>query len=364
MWMRRRLWGLLLMLFMPATGVAWSQLGGDAQRSAQVVVNVAEQPQLSWQQPLGAPVFASAVTAAEAIYTVAGRSVQARHAAHGRLLWQVENSSEMSATPVLVGRWLIIAGKDGVVRALDRSTGSRGWEYRTRGRVVAALLAHKDTVYVGATDHYLYALAADSGQLRWRFEAPDYKYGGLYAPATYADDTVYFGVKNAWFYAVEARTGVMRWRTRLGSAMYAAPVIADGRIYIGSYDRHLYALRQSDGAVLWRSALADWPQGAVLLHGGRVHVACRNGEVLALNRDDGAVEWRIDLGSELRHGPVVGRHGHALLGTVGGEVVTLDLAQGKVMGRVFVSGAVHAQPALSAQGVFVTTLTGELLRLQ
>jgi len=351
-------------LLMPVTGMAWPQLGGDAQRSAQVAVNVTAQPQLSWQQPLGAPAFASAVSAVDTVYTVAGRSVQARHAAHGKLLWQVENSSEMSATPVVVGRWLIIAGKDGMVRALDRNTGSRGWEYRTGGRVVAALLATRDTVYVGATDRYLYALAADSGLLRWRFEAPDYKYGGLYAPATYADDTVYFGVKNAWLYAIEAHTGVMRWRTRLGSAMYAAPVVADGRIYIGSYDRQLYALRQSDGTVLWRSALPDWPQGAVLLHGGRVHMACRNGEVLALNRDDGNVEWRLDLGSELRHGPVLGHNGRALLGTVGGEVITLDLAQGRVAGRLFVSGAVHAQPALSAQGVFVTTLTGELLRLQ
>lgn len=359
-----RLAGLLLVLFMPAMGMAWTQLGGDAQRSAQVAIDLAAQPRLNWQQPLGAPAFASVVSAAEMIYTVAGRSVQARHVADGRLRWQMENSSEMSATPVLLGRWLIIAGKDGMVRALDRNTGSRGWEYRTGGRVVAALLAHKDTVYVGSTDHHLYALAADSGQLRWRFEAPDYKYGGLYAPATYANDTVYFGVKNAWFYAVEARTGLMRWRTRLGSAMYAAPVVAEGRIYIGSYDRHLYVLRQSDGAVLWRSAFADWPQGAVLLHGGRVHVACRNGEVVALNRDDGTVDWRLDLGSELRHGPVLGRNGRALLGTVGGEVVTLDLAQGKVTGRVFVSGAVHAQPALTAMGVYATTLTGELLRLQ
>ena len=358
-------WLLPLSLLLSASSAAaWQQLGGDPQRSATRAMPIATTPVVQWRQMLPGPAFASALSDGQSLFSVAGQSVQAWSLGTGRLLWQQNLATDLSATPVLIGPWLIVAGKDGVVRALDRRTGNAGWHYQSRDRVVAALLGNGEMVYAGAADNYLYAISAGSGELRWRFEAADYKYGGIHAPATRADNMIYVGAKNAWFHALDAHSGILRWRTHLGSAIYAAPVVADGRIYIGTYDRHLYALRQSDGEILWQTRFPDWPQGSVLLHHGRVHAACRNGELLALNQQDGQILWRIDLGSELRHGPVMGQGGRAVLGTVAGELLILDLNRQQILSRQSVGGAIHAQPILAQGGIVVTTLNGELLRLQ
>lgn len=341
----------------------WHQLGGDASRSGPVGHDIPEQPRVAWKRSLLAKSYAAPVVDGNIVYSVAGDQIVAWSTSEGKEIWRFVNSSVMSATPVIADGKIVIAGKDGVVRALNKKNGTLVWHCKTGGSVVAALLAEGESVYVGATDNFLYSISIASGVVRWRFEAPDYKYGGLYAPATYANGTVFFGTKNAWLYAVDSRSGIMRWRARVGSSVYDAPLIRGGRIYVGSYDRSVYALQESTGDVLWQSRLPDWPKGTGVVHEGKAVFACRNGMLMELNINTGAIERRMTVGEEIRHGLLLGDRGISVIGTVGGEVVTLDAERWRILKRVAVGSAVHAQPAVTDKGVFVTTLGDALIKL-
>jgi alcohol dehydrogenase (cytochrome c) len=74
---------------------------------------------------------------------------------------------------------------EGVVRALDASTGELRWEYRNGGNSVGGLLSTKGGVVFGSTGQLFLALDAKTGRELWRFDT-----GGLIiaAPVTYSSN--------------------------------------------------------------------------------------------------------------------------------------------------------------------------------
>ena len=67
------------------------------------------------------------------------------------------------------------ARDDGTVYALDQGSGKLDWHFVTSNSIYASpAAAHvpgtPPSVYVGSYDHQLYALDAESGEKRWRYE--------------------------------------------------------------------------------------------------------------------------------------------------------------------------------------------------
>ena len=54
---------------------------------------------------------------------------------------------------------------------------------------------------------------------------------------------VYFGSFDSNLYAVDAETGEEKWRFETGDRVLSSPTIADGAVYFGSDDGHLYGVR-------------------------------------------------------------------------------------------------------------------------
>jgi polyvinyl alcohol dehydrogenase (cytochrome) len=134
------------------------------------------------------------------------------------------------------------------------------------------------TLYVGATNGIFYALDAQTGKLRWKFDtrtvqAPGATGNQLRDGPAVADGIVYFGDKKANVYALSARSGRMLWHTKADAHPYAAmtgaPVIWHGRVLIGvssieelaagvpaypccTFRGSLVALDAHTGRLLWR----------------------------------------------------------------------------------------------------------------
>jgi outer membrane protein assembly factor BamB len=53
-----------------------------------------------------------------------------------------------------------IGSNDGTVHAVDTKSGRRVWLYTTQGPIPSSPIAAGDLVYIGSTDHYVYALSA------------------------------------------------------------------------------------------------------------------------------------------------------------------------------------------------------------
>ena len=55
-------------------------------------------------------------------------------------------------------------------------------------------------------------------------------------------------------YAFAADTGKLRWRYRTGGRVKGGLAYSAGKVFVGSYDHHVYALNAGTGRLIWRAA--------------------------------------------------------------------------------------------------------------
>ena len=103
--------------------------------------------------------------------------VYAVHAGSGRLEWTAQcGAREINGRPAVShdGRSIYVGSMDANLYALDRS-GKLQWTHATSDGIPtsATVSADGDLVYFSSNDGYLYAVAAEDGQLRWKYLAPE-----------------------------------------------------------------------------------------------------------------------------------------------------------------------------------------------
>lgn len=73
----------------------------------------------------------------------------------------------MYMRPTFAGRFVLVAGQDGLMRCFDKETGAEVWTHATKARVEAACSVRDDRVYWGSCDGRLYCLGLERGELLW-----------------------------------------------------------------------------------------------------------------------------------------------------------------------------------------------------
>jgi outer membrane protein assembly factor BamB len=189
--------------------------------------------------------------------------VYAFDAASGAVRWKFATEGRVRSSPAVAAARLFVGSADGRIYALDVATGRQVWRYDTEGvslfsgnfgydrrTVQSSPVVWGNTVYVGARDGFLYALSADSGQLRWWY---DYKISWVNASSAIADGELYAGTSDGQFVnALDAATGKELWRTGSESIVWASPSVSgdiviagDGLGRVRGYDRRTGAVRWS-----------------------------------------------------------------------------------------------------------------------
>ncbi|MEM7146144.1 MAG: PQQ-binding-like beta-propeller repeat protein [Verrucomicrobiota bacterium] len=119
-------------------------------------------------------------------------------------VWQFEVPRvEFQASPAVTATHVYVAGRDKVVRCLDRVHGEQVWEFSARRGIDSSPLACPNAVYVGSGDARLYALHPETGDELWSNE--------------------------------------------LGSGISASPAVGEGFLVIGGEDGVLYGFRSGQG---------------------------------------------------------------------------------------------------------------------
>jgi polyvinyl alcohol dehydrogenase (cytochrome) len=136
-------------------------------------------------------------------------------------------------------------------------------------------------VFVGSAGGLVQALAADSGCVKWTWQAN----GPVRAAPVVVDRdggrVLLFGDLTGWFHAVDAATGRLVWQTRIethdSTRLTAAATVYDGVAYVPvssweesragdpaypccTFRGSVVALRVSDGALLWKTYFTDVPR--------------------------------------------------------------------------------------------------------
>jgi outer membrane protein assembly factor BamB len=170
-----------------------------------------------------------------------------------------------------------------------------------RGR--AEIDVARGRVFVGTSDHGLYALRASGGGLLWRFET----LGAVQCEPFYdsALDVVYFGSNDGALYAVRASDGRLVWRFNSGAEVSRKPVLYGEVLYFANAADNLFAIDRRSGQRIWHvhrtPALGMEISGYAgpALEGGVVFFAFSDGHVGAYNARDGSERWTpVDLSAE------------------------------------------------------------------
>ncbi len=178
-----------------------------------------------------------------------------------KLLWEFKPPTAFEPTgPVAAGGLVMVAGHDGIVRALDADSGRVRWTAPTGGPVWFPPAIADGRAFVGSGDGWAYAFEAATGRLLWRFRAAPQErrivlYGKLVstwpvAGGVLADGrTVYLAAgmtdyDGTHVYALDAATGRIRWQNHLaghldrfsrrGVACQGELLLSDGKLYLAS----------------------------------------------------------------------------------------------------------------------------------
>lgn len=183
------------------------------------------------------------------------------------------------------------------VTASSRTVGE-DWE---RGR--AEVDAVHGRIFVGSSDHGLYALRAPGGSTLWRFET----LGVVQCEPLYdaSSDVVYFGSHDGALYAVAGADGHLLWRFNTGAEVARRPVLSGSSLFVANGADTLFALDRKTGRQIWTthrpSALGmeiSGHAGPAVDH-GKVYMAYSDGHVIAYDVKDGAERWTpVDLSAD------------------------------------------------------------------
>ncbi len=182
--------------------------------------------------------------------------------------------------------------------ALNVRDGSALWRTAIDTLEEGALALHAlvdETIYA-TTQWGIYAINAQDGQIRWRYQPEEPKY--LSGPPAVSGRLLYAGASGGsgypepgYFFALDATTGAEVWRYRMGR--YIGALVDHESIYVNSGDRSLYALEAKSGRLRWQHQFAAPGQYFATIADDVLYIATDG--AYALRSEDGTFLWRQPL---------------------------------------------------------------------
>lgn len=279
----------------------------------------------------------------------------------GTELWFYEGRGPYVAPPGFVGDLVVVAGVDGKIVALDRSTRTIRWKHEYREEMGSQPFAVDGLLYVATLQGTVLALDAQTGKWAWHFRRePVGKFTivGVGTPLV-AGGVLYHGFPDGSLVALDAKTGALKWERRIGRGEYtdvdASVQMGEGRVYAASYGGQVAALDAVTGQPIWEARVPYAYKAR--LEGDTLYVVSAT-SVVALWARDGRERWKAPLEGTPLGEPIVAKG--MLVVPNGRGLLLLDGRSGKKL-RLFTrgSGATGA-PAILGNRVYVLSNTGEL----
>ena len=300
------------------------------------------------------------------------------HASSGELLFQNERSDWVRSRPVAGGGCIYVASIDGVVAKIDcvGEIGKVVWEKRIGEHwIYADLEMAGDRILLNDSDLYCYCLNLE-GEVMWRhslikdFVRDGYRIftdqiaGGAYyqSKPTAAEGLIYVGTPSRFVYALDAESGEERWKFELGAAVSGSPVYDQDKIYIGQQggEDDFYCLDARNGELIWRQDVS-WVWGSVNVSDGLVFIPGVDGYVNCLDAESGHIIWRYRTERSTCSEPLV-IGGHVFFGGWDHYLYKFDKRSGKLVWKYQLNGGSDSGSPISAEGMIFLPVGGSTFR--
>jgi outer membrane protein assembly factor BamB len=284
-------------------------------------------------------------------------------------VWVNNANTLLEFPPTIAGNRIFQLGDDGVLRALNKTTGHTLWT-RSLGHLSASTPAVVGgTVYAtvlargnGVKKGRVWALEAATGKPIWSRDLPSPSESSPLVD----QGKLFFGSQNGTVYALHADNGTLIWTYHAGGAVKASPTLSNGVLYFGDYSGHVQAVGERAGKRLWISG----SEGALLGSGtfystaavfyGRVFLGNTDGRVYAYDQDTGKLDWAVQTGAYVYSSPAVttapGLGPTIYLGSYDGTFRALNARTGHVDWQFNAHGKISGSATIVGRTVYFADL--------
>lgn len=216
------------------------------------------------------------------------------------------------------------------------------FEFKTDGFIDSSPIADEGsrTIYFGSFDHNFYALDADTGAMKFKFDTGDVIDS---SPVIY-NENVFFASWNSIVYALDKNSGVKKWEFQMQKSeqddhRQSSPVVKDGVLYIGGYDGTVYALRCDSGDLIWKFKTGGAIRTRGVIMEDELVFGSTDGKLYGLSPKTGRGLWMIDLKSPILATPLYSGN-VIIVAAKDGIIYEID-AKNKAVSNRFINGSVN-----------------------
>jgi eukaryotic-like serine/threonine-protein kinase len=187
----------------------------------------------------------------DVIYLAGSNNIYTYDAKSGAAKW--DQSFLLSSANPAVSGGLIYCATFGRVFSRNISDGSAKWSFTTGSDSNNASPTIADGIAFFSASSTLYALDANTGDLKWK-QSGSYGAGPLASsPITDSNNGLVFAASGSLLVAFDAKTGTPKWEVKAGDNL-SSPCVANGIVFVAGLDGNLYAFDSKTGAKKWTFA--------------------------------------------------------------------------------------------------------------
>jgi outer membrane protein assembly factor BamB len=309
-----------------------------------------------WSHPAGAAVRSSPAVVNGVVYIGDDNGViSALDRTTGSAIWTRSVGGAVVSSPAVVGPTVFVGSASGTVTALNAATGTVVWTFVAAGAVNSSPAVSGGIVYIGSDDGNVYALSASTGALVWSAPAG----GAVESSPAVSGGTVFVGSMNGSVYALNATSGVQQWAFATLGAVSSSPTVSGGTVFVGSADHSVYALSASTGAKLWQHVTGGPVASSPAVTSGTVFVGSDDHLLYALQTSTGAKVWTYATTGTVRSSPAVASN-MVLIGSSNGFVYAVTIAGAHSLFKFDTGGQVTSSPTISDGVVYAASWSGSV----
>lgn len=188
---------------------------------------------LKWKDKIGADKNSSPVVVNGTVYVPSSNCyMNAFNSNDGSIQWKIQKWGKLTS-PAVADSTVFMGAKDGYVYAVGGKYGKLDWEDQI-GFIDYKPTVFKGTLYIGSG--VFYALNTKDGTVKWEFDIRK----GSYTRPVISDETLYLGSTDNYLYALDSQSGLLKWafKTR---GLVTSPAIWNGVLYVTSKENYIYA---------------------------------------------------------------------------------------------------------------------------
>jgi outer membrane protein assembly factor BamB len=337
----------------------WLSFRGNPQLTGVATGELPENLELLWTFETGDGIESTAAIAAGTVYvgTLDGY-LYAINLENGGLKWKYQASGEIKSSPTVFRNVVHFGDGMGVFHAVDAQTGEPIWTFEAEAEIISSANVAQDRLLFGSYDQYLYCLSAEDGSLAWKFETEGYVHG---TPAI-ANGAVIISGCDGYLRSINIADGVEQQKIALGDYVAASPVILNGRAYAGTFGNQVLCAELENSEILWwyehpERRFPFYASAAVTVD--IVVIGGRDKMIHALKPQTGEPLWTYPTKSRVDSSPVIVGE-RVFFGTVGGELVALNLNSGEKVWEFVTGASIIASPSVAAGKLVIGTDDGRI----